>query len=70
MSDCRIIAAVNQKGGVGKTNLSTNMSIGLAQQGHKVLIVDLDSQASISVVTGADGAVVFVTSSLENQPPK
>ncbi|MDL2287457.1 ParA family protein [Eubacteriales bacterium OttesenSCG-928-G02] len=51
-SDCRVIAAVNQKGGVGKTNLSTNMSIGLAQRGYKVLIVDLDSQASQTVSLG------------------
>jgi len=43
MSDCKVIAAVNQKGGVGKTNLSTNLGIGLAQHGHRVLIVDLDS---------------------------
>ena len=35
MAECKVIAAVNQKGGVGKTNLSTNLSIGLAQRGHK-----------------------------------
>jgi len=49
---CRVIAAVNQKGGVGKTNLSTNLSIGLAQRGHEVLIVDLDSQASQTISLG------------------
>jgi chromosome partitioning protein len=49
---CRVYAAVNQKGGVGKSNLSTNLGIGLARQGEKVLIVDLDSQASQTVSLG------------------
>lgn len=52
MSECKVIAAVNQKGGVGKTNLSTNLGIGLAQNGYKVLIVDLDSQASQTISLG------------------
>ena len=52
MADCKVIAAVNQKGGVGKSNLSTNLGIGLAKRGHDVLIVDLDSQASQTVSLG------------------
>jgi len=52
MAECKIIAAVNQKGGVGKSNLSTNLGIGLAQKGKRVLIVDLDSQASQTVSLG------------------
>jgi chromosome partitioning protein len=50
--DCRIYAVVNQKGGVGKSVTSTNLGIGLARHGKKVLIVDLDSQASQTVSLG------------------
>jgi len=49
---CLVYACVNQKGGVGKTVSSTNLAIGLARQGKKVLIVDLDSQASQTVSLG------------------
>ena len=52
MTDCKVIAAVNQKGGVGKSNLSTNLGIGLAKHGQRVLIVDLDSQASQTISLG------------------
>jgi chromosome partitioning protein len=41
----RVYAVVNQKGGVGKSVTSTNLGIGLARHGKKVLIVDLDSQS-------------------------
>lgn len=50
--DCRVYASVNQKGGVGKSVTSTNLGIGLARHGQKVLIVDLDSQASQTVSLG------------------
>jgi chromosome partitioning protein len=50
--NCRVYAVVNQKGGVGKSVTSTNLGIGLARHGHKVLIADLDSQASQTVSLG------------------
>jgi chromosome partitioning protein len=50
--DCKVYACVNQKGGVGKSVSSTNLGIGLARHGHKVLIADLDSQASQTVSLG------------------
>ena len=50
--NCRVYACVNQKGGVGKSVTSTNLGIGLARHGQKVLIVDLDSQASQTVSLG------------------
>jgi chromosome partitioning protein len=49
---CRIYAVVNQKGGVGKSVTSTNLGIGLARKGQKVLICDLDSQASQTASLG------------------
>ena len=51
-ADCCVYACVNQKGGVGKSVTSTNLGIGLARRGYKVLIVDLDSQASQTVSLG------------------
>jgi chromosome partitioning protein len=50
--NCRVYAVVNQKGGVGKSVTSTNLGIGLARHGRKVLIADLDSQASQTVSLG------------------
>lgn len=44
----RIIAFVNQSGGVGKTTLVVNTGYHLAEKGHRVLLVDMDSQASLT----------------------
>jgi chromosome partitioning protein len=44
----KIIAAVNQKGGVGKTSLTLNLGFELARTGLKILLIDLDPQASLS----------------------
>lgn len=50
----KIITVANNKGGVGKTMQAYQLSTYLAHKGNKVLVVDLDSQANLSVTLGAD----------------
>ena len=47
-----IIALSNQKGGTGKTTTCATLGVGLAQEGKKVLLVDLDPQASLTISLG------------------
>lgn len=42
----KVIAVFNQKGGVGKTTSNVNISAGLAEQGYKVLTIDIDPQGN------------------------
>lgn len=58
-----VMAVVNQKGGTGKTTTCENLGVGLAKEGKKVLLVDTDPQASLTISLGyvVHGRLVEIT---------
>ena len=58
----RTIALMNQKGGVGKTTTTVNLGAALAERGRRVLLIDLDPQAHLTITYGvepADGPTLY-----------
>jgi chromosome partitioning protein len=58
MSDTRVIAVANQKGGAGKTTVTVNLAVALGEAGKRVLVVDVDPQSDATNMLGVDPADV------------
>ncbi|WP_309729768.1 AAA family ATPase [Chamaesiphon sp. OTE_75_metabat_556] len=52
ISSMKTIAVYHNKGGVGKTTVSTNLAAAFSRKGYKVLLIDLDAQANSTFATG------------------
>jgi chromosome partitioning protein len=50
----KVIAFTNQKGGVAKTTTTLNLAVAFSEKGHRVLCVDLDPQANLTMSQGID----------------
>jgi len=54
LGDMRVYVLANQKGGVAKTTTTLNLAVAFAEAGHRVLCIDLDPQANLTVSQGIE----------------
>src|SRR5580698_914760 len=50
----KVIALANQKGGVAKTTTTLNLAVAFAEEGHRILCVDMDPQGNLTMSQGID----------------
>lgn len=67
----KIISVFNQAGGVAKTTVTHNLGYHLVERGHRVLLVDIDPQASLTMFMGLDPSELETTmyDALSNEEP-
>ncbi len=51
---CKVIVFANQKGGVAKTTTTLNLAVAFAEEGHRVLCIDMDPQGNLTMSQGID----------------
>jgi chromosome partitioning protein len=64
----RVMALMNQKGGVGKTTTTVNLAAALARRGRRTLLVDLDPQAHATIHLGPETDLAAAESELASTP--
>lgn len=65
----KIIAFINQKGGVGKTTTTASVAAALANMGHRTLVIDLDGQCNLTTSFGVEDMTVNSYNAMKGEKP-